>query len=120
MSCDDIADRCVPFTQAILNRGKLCELTLPVREIPECLEFSVLIKIAIMATSEVFNSTGCQRVPRLVPEFGIVARFIPIVPKLEIGISSLCDPFGVVFAGVEIGRIVQVAFEPDKVAESVS
>lgn len=37
MPSDYIADWLVPFTQAILHRSKLCELSLPVREITECL-----------------------------------------------------------------------------------
>jgi hypothetical protein len=59
MPSDDIADRLVPFTQAVLHRGELRKLTLPVREITECLQFSVLIEIAIVATLQIFDSAGC-------------------------------------------------------------
>jgi hypothetical protein len=38
---------------------------------------------------------------------------------LEIGILSLREPFGIVFACFEVGRVVKVAFEPDEVAEPV-
>jgi len=74
----------VPLSQAVLDRGKLGQLPLPVQVEAESLDISVLVKVAIIAPFQL----GCHAISGLVaslfPEGGISSGLVVLIAKLKV------------------------------------
>ena len=87
MAGQDITDGLMPFTHAILDRGELRELALPVGEISKRLQFAILVEITIVAAFQVLDATAGQGKTCLIPEFWVAAALVVLVSILEVGVS---------------------------------